>query len=271
MEDIYEEIVRIKNKGDICALASIVKVKGSTPRPEGAKMLVRSDGTILGSIGGGCVESSVWEAANEVIKQESSRVMEFDMTGREDTSEGLICGGIMQVMVEPILPVPTIIILGAGHIGFAVAKLAKMLGFRVVVVDERPAYASQERFPEADQIFVEDIVGTLPKLNVNKAAYLVIACRGHLEDQEALAAALNTPACYIGMLGSRKKVKTVFANLTQKGVPEELLKKVHAPIGIPIATDTPEEIAISIMAEIVDIRRQNKKKNRPAEHRERSE
>ncbi len=261
MEDIYEEIVRIKNLGEVCALASVVKVKGSTPRPEGSKMLARADGSMLGSIGGGCLEASVWEAAREVIREETPRVMDFDLTGREDTPEGLICGGIMQVLVEPILPQPTVFILGAGHIGFAVSKIARMMGFRIAVVDERPAYANKERFPDADQICVEDPSLAIPRLNINKASYLVIACRGHLEDQEALAASLKTPACYIGMLGSHKKVKTVFANLVQQGTSEETLKKVHAPIGIPIATDTPEEIAISIVAEMVDFRRQNKKKN----------
>jgi len=264
MEDIYEEIVRLKNQGEICALASIVRVKGSTPRPEGSKMLVRSDGSILGSIGGGCLEASVWEAAKEVIRQETPKVLDFDLTGREDTPEGLICGGILQVLVEPILPQPVVYILGAGHIGFAVSKLATILGFQVVVIDERPAYANKERFPDAEQIYVEDPTSMISKLNINQASYLVIACRGHLEDQEALAESLKTPAGYIGMLGSRKKVKTVFANLIEQGVPEESLQKVHAPIGIPIATDTPEEIAISIVAEMVDVRRQNKKKNKPA-------
>jgi xanthine dehydrogenase accessory factor len=220
---------------------------------------------MLGSVGGGCLEASVWEAAMDVIKKESPKVLNFDLTGREDTPEGLICGGIMEVLVEPILPQPTVYILGAGHIGFAVSKIAKLAGFKVAVVDDRPAYANAQRFPDADQIFVDDPAVMLPKLNIDKASYLVIACRGHLEDQEVLAISLRTPACYIGMLGSHKKVKTVFANLIQRGVPQETLKKVHAPIGIPIATDTPEEIAISIIAEIIDIRRRNKKKNIPAE------
>jgi xanthine dehydrogenase accessory factor len=144
MKDIYEEIVRIKNNADVCALASIIRVKGSTPRPEGSKMLVRNDGTILGSIGGGCTEASVWEAAMKVIKEEVPQILDFDMTGREDTLEGLICGGTMQVSIEPILPQPTVYILGAGHIGFAVAKIAKIAGFRVIVVDDRPAYANAE-------------------------------------------------------------------------------------------------------------------------------
>ena len=260
MKDIYEEIVRIKNNADVCALASIIRVKGSTPRHEGSKMLVRNDGTILGSIGGGCTEASVWEAAMKVIKEEVPQILDFDMTGREDTLEGLICGGTMQVSIEPILPQPTVYILGAGHIGFAVAKIAKIAGFRVIVVDDRPAYANAERFPDADTIVVEDPGDIISKLNINKVSYLVIACRGHLEDQRALIESLKTKAFYIGLLGSKKKVKTVFTNILKAGVSEEALKRIHAPIGVPIATDTPEEIAVSIMAEIIDVRRQSKKK-----------
>lgn len=260
MNDIYEEIVYLRNLGETCALATVAQVKGSTPQAAGAKMLVRQDGSIMGSIGGGCLEAKVWEEAQKVINQETPMLVDFDLTGRVDTKEGLICGGIMQILIEPVLPTPVVHILGAGHIGFAVSKIAKIAGFGVVVVDERPAFANAERFPDADRILVEDPAGSIPSLNINKAAYIVIACRGHLEDQEALVAALKTPARYIGMLGSHKKVKTVFANLVQQGVSEEALNKVHSPIGIRIATDTPEDIAISIMAEIVDIRRQYKKK-----------
>jgi xanthine dehydrogenase accessory factor len=166
----------------------------------------------------------------------------------------------MQVSIEPILPQPTVYILGAGHIGFAVAKIAKIAGFRVIVVDDRPAYANAERFPDADTIVVEDPGDIISKLNINKVSYLVIACRGHLEDQRALIESLKTKAIYIGLLGSKKKVKTVFTNILKAGVSEEALKRIHAPIGVPIATDTPEEIAVSIMAEIIDVRRQSKKK-----------
>jgi xanthine dehydrogenase accessory factor len=255
VEDIYEEIVNIRRRGDISVLATIAWVKGSTPRAEGSKMLVRSDGSILGSVGGGCLEAEVWQAAMNVIKEKKHKVLNFDLTGRDETSEGLICGGTMQILVEPILPQPTVYIFGAGHVGFSVSKLAKMTGFRVVVIDERPAYASPERFPEADEFFVEDPAAMASKHNFSETSYLVIACRGHLEDQQVLEQVLKTDAGYIGMMGSKKKVKTVFANLRAAGVPNEALDRVHSPIGLPIATETPEEIAISIMAEIIDARR----------------
>lgn len=154
------------------------------------------------------------------------------------------------------MPLPTLYIFGAGHIGFALSKIAKLTGFRVVVVDDRPAYANIERFPDADEFHVEDPALMGPKLNINQASYLVIACRGHLEDQQVLAEAVKTPAVYIGMIGSKKKVKTVFSNLKAHGVTEEALSRVHAPIGVSIATETPEEIAVSILAEMIDVRRQ---------------
>ena len=139
MADIYEEMVRIRREGDKAALATVVKVKGSTPRSVGSKMLVRSDGSILGTIGGGCLEAEVWEAAMKVIQEEAPKVLDFDLTGKNETPEGLICGGTMQVLVEPIISQPTLYIFGAGHIGFAVSKIAKMTGFRVAVIDDRPA------------------------------------------------------------------------------------------------------------------------------------
>ena len=259
MEDIYEEIVRIKQKGDVAALATIVWVKGSTPRAEGAKLLIKSDGSILGSIGGGCLEAEVWQEAMKVIAEETPKVLNFDLTGRKDTPEGLICGGIMEVLIEPILSQPTVYLFGAGHIASAVSHIAKMTGFRVTVIDDRPAYANAEKFPDADEFHVDDPTMTVSKLNINKPSYLVIACRGHLEDQQVLEQAIKTPAGYIGMVGSKKKVKTILTNMKAKGISQKNLDKIHAPIGLRIATETPDEIAVSIMAEIIDIRRQRVK------------
>jgi xanthine dehydrogenase accessory factor len=257
MDDIYEEIVRSRREGDRAALATVVQVKGSTPRSKGSKMFIRSDGSFLGSIGGGCLESEVWEAAMKVIKEGTSQIIDFDLTGKKATKEGLICGGIMQILIEPIMSQPTVYIFGAGHIGFAISKIASMTGFKIVVIDDRPAYANSERFPEADEFFIDDPATIVPNLGINKNSYLIIACRGHLDDQRVLEQAINTPATYIGMLGSKKKNKTVFSNLKAKGIPQEMLDIVHAPIGLPIATETPEEIAVSIMAEIIDCRRRS--------------
>ena len=259
MGDIYEEIVRIRREGDKAALATVVQNKGSTPRSKGSKMLVRSDGSILGSIGGGCLEAEVWETAMKVIAEEEPKVLDFDLTGKKDSPEGLICGGTIQVLIEPIVSQPTVYIFGAGHIGFAVSTIARMTGFRIAVIDDRPAYANADRFPDANDFYVDDPATMVSKLNIGTNAYLVIACRGHLEDQRVLEQAIKTPAAYIGMLGSRKKVKTVFSNLRSNGISQEMLDTVRTPIGLPIATETPEEIAVSIMAEIIDTRRKGPK------------
>ena len=259
MEDIYEEIVRIRNEGDKAALATVVQDKGSTPRSRGSKMLVRSDGSFIGTIGGGCLEAEVWEAAMKVIKEETPQMLDFDLTGRKETKEGLICGGIMKILVEPIISRPKIYIFGAGHIGFAISKIAKMTGFKIAVIDDRPAYANIEKFPDADEFFVDDPAMVVPKLGISKNSYIIIACRGHLEDQQVLEQVIKKPAAYIGMLGSRKKTKTVFSSLKESGITQKMLEEIHAPIGLPIATETPEEIAVSIMAEIIDQRRQKTK------------
>ena len=216
-KDVFDEIVRIKQEGDVAALATVISAKGSTPRAEGSKMLIKADKSIVGSIGGGCLEADVWKAGMKVIEEQKSQLLSFDLTGREETPEGLICGGIMQVYVEPVIPVPAVYIFGAGHIGYAVSKIAKITGFNVVVIDDRPAYANAEKFPDADNFYIEDLVGIAPSLPINKVSYLVIACRGHLEDQKVLAAVIDSPAAYIGMVGSKKKTQTIFDNLKVEG------------------------------------------------------
>ncbi len=161
----------------------------------------------------------------------------------------------MQVFVEPIVPIPTLFMFGAGHIGYTVSKIAKMTGFQVVVINDRPAYINTERFPDADQFYVEDLTQVVPKLSINKVSYIVIACRGHFKDQEVLAQVLKTNAGYIGIIGSKKKTRTILDNLKKEGFNQEAFNRVHAQIDLPIATETPEDIDVSIMAEITDIRR----------------
>jgi xanthine dehydrogenase accessory factor len=256
MEDIFEEIARIRSEGGSAALATVINVKGSTPRGEGSKMLIRSDSTIFGSIGGGSLEAQVCQEAIEVIKENRSKLLHFDLTGKEIAQEGMICGGNMDVFLEPIVSQPTIYIFGAGHISFSISKIAKISGFKVVVVDDRPEFANPERFPEADQIIAQDFEAVFPGLKINKSSYIVIVTRGHLQDQKVLEWAVKTEAKYIGMIGSRKKNEAVFSNLQSKGIPMKLLNSVHAPIGIDINAETPEEIAVSIIAEVIKIRRE---------------
>ncbi len=255
MEDIFEETARIKREGEKAALATIISVKGSAPREEGAKMLIREDGTFLGSIGGASIEAEVCHEATRVMSEEKAKLLHFDLTGREIAEEGMICGGVMDVFVEPILPQPTLYIFGGGHISFSLAKIAKMVGFRVVVIDDRSEFANPKRFPEADETLADDFQVVFPKLKINKSSYIVIVTRGHLSDETVLEWAVRTDAKYIGLIGSKKKVSTLFLNLQSRSTPTEVLERVHAPIGLDIYAETPEEIGVSILGEIIKVRR----------------
>ena len=256
MEDIFQEIVRIRSEGQRAALATVISAKGSTPRETGSKMLIRADGTILGSIGGGSLEAKMCKEAIKVMTENRSMLLRFDLTGKEVAEEGMICGGNMEVFVEPILPEPCLLIFGAGHISLFLAKMGKMVGFRVVVIDDRPEFANRERFPEADEVIARDFPLAFQQLAANRTSYIVIVTRGHLQDETVLEWAVRTDAAYIGMIGSRKKNQTVFSHLQAKGIPEKKLKEVHAPIGLNINAKTPEEIALSIIAEIIKAKRE---------------
>ncbi|MFB0520898.1 MAG: XdhC family protein [Desulfatiglandales bacterium] len=256
MGDIFEEIVRIRSEGGSAALATVIKANGSTPRGEGSKMLIRADGAILGSIGGGSLEAKVCREAMDVMREARPKVLHFNLTGEEVAEEGMLCGGNMDIFVEPIVAQPTVYIFGAGHVSFSISKIAKMVGFKVAVVDNRTEFANTNRFPEADEILIEDLSGIFSKLKINRLSYIVIVTRGHQFDEQILEWAVKTEADYIGMIGSRKKKEAVFSHLQCKGVSKKLLEGVHAPIGIDINAETPEEIAVSIMAEIIKVRRE---------------
>jgi len=258
MSDFYEEILEIKSAGRKAAVATIVGTKGSTPREVGAKMLIHEDGKILGTIGGGCMEAEVWQEAMKVIAGDKPKTIHFDLTGRAAEESGMICGGVMDIYIEPIVPTPRVFIFGGGHISLFVSKMSTMVGFQVVVIDDRPQFANQERFPEAEEVIAEEFPFVLPKLQVNRSTYLVIVTRGHAYDQEVLEWALSKEVKYIGMIGSRKKIQTVYNNLKEKGFTPDQLQRVHAPIGLDIGALTPEEIAVSILAEMIKVRRERK-------------
>ncbi len=259
MADLYEEILKIKAEGRSAAMATIIATKGSTPREVGAKMLIREDGTITGTIGGGCLEGQVFEEAIQAIREEKPRTVHYDLTGRDAAEAGMICGGIMDIYIEPIIPTPTVFIFGGGHISLFVSRISAMVGFQVVVMDDRAQFANRERFPEAEQVIAEEFFMAFPKLKVNRSSYLVIVTRGHAYDQEVLEWALVTEAKYIGMIGSKKKIQTVYKNLAEKGIAQEKFQRVHAPIGLDIGALTPEEIAVSIVGEMIRVRREMKK------------
>jgi len=351
MEDIYREIKRLRTDREKAVLATVITKLGSAPREKGAKLLVREDGSSIGSISGGCVEAETWQEAMQVMQTGESKVIGFHLTEKEAVESGLICGGRIEVYLEPlwmdyaseegdifeeithilsregraflataikreaskgqekilirqegstlgslgdklldnsiithtremigkeepvlvtiknsqnkeceiylepILPTPILFIFGGGHISLPLARIAKIVGFKVAVIDDRELYANKDRFPEADEIYPLEFEKFFEQFELSPRAYIVIVTRGHLHDELVLEKALKTEAAYIGMIGSKRKVRYTYDNLMRKEITEEQLSRVHAPIGLDIKAETPEEIAISIMAEIIKIRR----------------
>ena len=349
MQDIYSEIVKALEKRERCVLATLISRVGSAPRAVGAKYLIKQDGTSLGSIGGGCVEAEVWQEAHKVAEKGEGRVLHFELTSEQLAEGGLVCGGNidifleplrenflniyeeaarirqkggaailatlvlvdgnfpkregskiliktsgekvgsflggaelekkvlsegnealrekkprisvfsyedrrMEVLVEPVFCEPTVYIFGGGHVSEQIAPLAKNVHFKVVVIDDREMFANRERFPEADEVIVSEFERCFERLNIDESSYVVIVTRGHLYDGIVLGQALESNARYIGMIGSRKKIGTLYQSLIEKGIAKETLGRVHAPIGIDINSETPEEIAVSIVAELIKVR-----------------
>jgi xanthine dehydrogenase accessory factor len=253
--DIYEQIVQLRREGRRGAVATIVNVRGSIPSFRTAKMLVRDDGSIMGTIGGGCVEADVWQAAREVMESEKPRTLTFDLNQDPKYDTGLVCGGTLEIFVEPILPPALLYLFGAGHVALNLCKVAALAGFEAIVVDDRSSYATQERFPAAREIHALDFDQAMQKLEPNESSYIVIVTRGHRDDMHILRWAVQTRARYIGMIGSKRKVIGIFKTLQEEGLAADLFDRVHAPIGLDIGAVTPEEIAVAITAELIAVRR----------------
>ncbi len=253
--DIYEEVVKLRREGRRGALATIVNVRGSIPSFETAKMLVRDDGSITGTIGGGCVEAEVWRAAREVMEEEKPRTLTFNLNNNPKYDSGLVCGGTLEVFVEPLLPVANLYLFGAGHVAYNLYKVARLAGFDVTVVDDREAYANRERFPDARDIYAEDFEKVMAQLAPSESSFIVIVTRGHRDDMRVLRWAVEQPARYIGMIGSKRKVISIYKELEKEGIAHEKFGRVHAPVGLDIGAITPEEIAVSIVGEMIAVRR----------------
>ena len=261
--DIFAEIARLRKEGRKAALATIIQVQGSIPSYESSKILIRDDGSIVGTVGGGCVEAEVWSVAQDVMREEKPRRLHFNLNANPEYDNGLVCGGSLDIFVEPILATPTVYLFGGGHVSLYVSKMAALAGFDVVVSDDRPAFANPDRFPEAVETHAGPWEEIFPKLKINELSYLVLVTRGHKGDLDCLRWALTTPARYIGMIGSKRKFIEISKVLEREGVPAEKLERVHSPIGLDIGALTPEEIAVSIVAEMVAVRR-NAAPSRPS-------
>ncbi len=254
MSDIYKEIVKVLETGERAALATVVRSTGSTPGKESAKMLIRADGSSFGSIGGGCTEADVWALARDVLDNEKPRLERFTLTPKAAEEEGLACGGIVEIFIEPI-GCPVVYVFGAGHIGKSVIHLAAMAGLNTVIVDDRERFANQENFPEASRIVVSNFQRAFEELEFSPNSYIVIVTRGHKSDLLVLSEAVKTSASYIGLIGSKAKISRIYRQLVRDGASPESLKRVRAPIGLDIGARLPEEIAVSIVAQLIAHRR----------------
>ena len=239
-------------RGDSVALVTVVRSQGSTPQRAGAKMLVWADGRTVGTIGGGCYENDAFWKAREAIGSGKPQLVQYELNDDFAQENGLICGGRMDVHIDPLAPSPRLYIIGAGHVGFHLAKLAGDIGFRIHVVDDREKFANTERFPGSD-VVVEPIPEWLHRAEIPPASYVVVVTRGHTHDLDAMRALAARDLKYLGLIGSRAKVARISDALLEEGMPAECLKRVHAPIGLEIGAVTPAEIAVSILAELIAI------------------
>jgi len=247
---IYQVLAEIESKGGSVVLCTVIASQGSTPRHEGSKMLVYPDGRTVGSVGGGELEEQVVEAAKEALNDGKPRTVVFSMDDPKPGDPG-VYGGTVTVFVEPILPSPTIVVIGAGHVGRAVVHLAKWLGFRVVVSDDRAEFCTSEATPGAD-VYLPCPLAELPsQYPISNTHYLILTTRNAMVDVSGLPALLETPAAYIGIIGSKRRWMHTQRLLLEGGVSEERLNRVVSPMGLELKAETPEEIALSILSEIV--------------------
>ncbi len=254
MSEVLEAALRAEREGEPAALVTVVQTEGSTPQKAGARMLVYPDGRLVGTIGGGCVEAEMTRRARLAIDRRRCELAGYDLTPEQAGEDGLVCGGRMQVFIEPIEGQPTLCLFGAGHVAQPLARLAKMCGFRVEVLDDRVKFANRERFPDADVVLVDDFGPGAARLTLGRSSFAVVVTRGHKGDGEALRAVVGKGLRYVGLLGSKPKMVHIFSALMAEGVPASHLAEVRTPVGLGIGAQSPEEIAVSILAEMIAVR-----------------
>jgi xanthine dehydrogenase accessory factor len=254
-QEVFAALGEAMKRAEDVALVTIVATNGSTPQRVGAKMLVYADGRTVGTVGGGCYENDAFWKAREALKTRKPVRVKYELDDDFAQENGLVCGGQMEVFIEPIEPPPAVYIIGAGHVGYYLGQFAHEAGFMVHVIDDREAFANRERFPQAVEVVVEDIPAWLAAASLPSSAYVVIVTRGHRHDLDALRAVINRDVRYAGLIGSRAKVARVYEALAAEGVDPVRFEPIHAPIGLDIGAVTPQEIAVSILAELIAVRR----------------
>lgn len=247
---IFSKVAELETNGQSGALCTVISSKGSTPRRASSKMLVLDDGSFIGTVGGGELENRVRKAAVDAISTGNACVLSYSMTDISRGDPG-ICGGQVEVYVEPILPAPTMVVVGGGHVGKAVAHLSKWLGFRVVVSDDRPEFCTRKMHPDADQLLPVPMSEIAKKIKITGNTYIVLTTRGVNVDIQGLPSLIDTPAAYIGVIGSRRRWAMTVKELQKAGISKRAVQRVHSPIGLELNAETPEEIAVSVLAEII--------------------
>jgi len=254
-QEVFAALAEALERGEEVALVTIVAAHGSTPQRVGAKMLVYPDGRTVGTIGGGCYENDAFWKAKEAIQTRKPQLLKYDLNDDFAQENGLVCGGQMQVYIEPLEATPRLYVIGAGHVGYHLARLAHTVGFKTHVLDDREKFANAERFPEAEEVIVDTIPEWLHRADLPSSAYVVVVTRGHTHDLDALRALAARDLRYLGLIGSKAKVKRIYDVLLAEGMPAECLQRVNAPIGLDIGAVSPEEIAVAILAELIAVRR----------------
>lgn len=251
---IYSRLAALEGEGKEAVLVTVVAARGSVPRHEGSKMLILPDGSIEGTIGGGEMEHRVITEALEALKDGHLRVREYVF---QDPSQGDVgvCGGEIQVVIEPVKPRPSLLVIGAGHVGNAAAHLGKWLGFEVTLVDDRPDFVQSADVPNVDRVIACPMKEVTDRVDVHSQTYVLLTTRGVDLDVEGLPMLLATPAAYIGVIGSRRRWETTVAQLRQAGIPEDQISRVTSPMGLELNAETPEEIAVSVLGQVIMLRR----------------
>ena len=252
-QQVYQRVAEMVRSGTPGVVATVIKHEGSTPREAGAKMVISASGEIVGTVGGGSMEAAVMKEAPSVLMDDTPRIVAYDVS--EGGASGAICGGRVEVFFEPLPRSERLYVFGAGHVALPLVAMAKQAGFSVTVIDPRPELADRERFSAADEIMVRDFAHAAKDLPIGHDSYVVVVTPGHDHDEEVVRLVLGRSFRYLGMIGSKKKVSTIISHLKDAGFSEEAIGRLHSPIGLDIGAETPEEIAVSILAELVSVRR----------------
>lgn len=254
MDTIFAQLADLQNTGVPAALAIVIRTEGSAPRKPGTKMIVFGDGKLAGTLGGGDLENKVIQESLEVIAKGSPKIVSFTLD-REKGKLDMMCGGTVEIYIEPLLPPEKLIIFGAGHITRVLAPMMKRIGFHVTVVDDSPDFLKKEYFPDIDDVHIEDMELFAGSVSSDPQAYIIVLSRGFSRDKAILGQLLKKEFRYIGMIGSQRKLENIVRTLQAEGIPKEAFSTLKSPVGLDIGAETPEEVAISIAGEVLAIKK----------------